>query len=454
MRIRRRNIASKAERDKWDLQFNQITKDIKWAITSGNTTPLTGSPNHTPGWVGCTTRSDQETPLLWLAFETLEPLLWDLAPADRLHAQFRIANTCVHELAHAVNAAIVPENYQLMRHPGPDRATINTSEPFFENDAISELGASAEKAVWGGRMETIATQGEGPLFQILGDRLNPGTVIHTYPSEKEYNSALAGSDITRTTGLDGPKVLNSELKACFNVVTESYPIPIYYYATIQKREFWEGPFMKYGPEVLSAWQWVTLGRRGPDIEMEYPLRSGDHNLRTPHAFRHGTNGGPPLYRDISPPKATNFDELIQPAGATPAQIFETQMETNRRGKAAAINNAFTNFHILKANNQPAPGPDQNFFQGPLPPTTSADMLMPPGVLCPRFPEIFGFWLTHWRTLAVHTMHVFLEPQIPENTLWHYIQNIKDASGKKAIDLSPEEFRCFCRLPECQDGIVR
>ncbi|KAN0108634.1 hypothetical protein V8E51_008376 [Hyaloscypha variabilis] len=76
-----------------------------------------------------------------IALELLQPLLRDdLTRAERILAQFRFAATLIHETAHAV--------WIMLRTGFPSPKP--TTEPYFEDEVLCELGWSLEDKIWGG----------------------------------------------------------------------------------------------------------------------------------------------------------------------------------------------------------------------------------------------------------------------------------------------------------------
>ena len=111
-----------------------------------------------------------------------------------LRLQFSVAITFAHELVHAVNHAVSMETY----------------EPFFEDDRISELGLAWEQTIFGGRVVAL-----GDI-----DARNPLGLIKwpmAWPEER--------SDIRLERGL--PKKTSTV-----------YFVPMTYIANIQQQAFW------------------------------------------------------------------------------------------------------------------------------------------------------------------------------------------------------------------------
>jgi hypothetical protein len=82
----------------------------------------------------------------------------DLNDCDRMGIQYHLATSIVHECTHAFNDYI-----SLSTRRGPSGVTgySETMEPYFEQEAMAELGCAMEKHVLGGMIESMNPYGGG-----------------------------------------------------------------------------------------------------------------------------------------------------------------------------------------------------------------------------------------------------------------------------------------------------
>ncbi|EKD17696.1 uncharacterized protein L3040_003578 [Drepanopeziza brunnea f. sp. 'multigermtubi'] len=156
----------------------------------------------------------------WLSLHEFELLLRDdLNSAERMSIEWSIANTISHEVMHAVDF--------LFTHLQGD---YETPEVYFDQEPLSELGFSFEKAVnLGSTMAMISV--DDTQIMPLGWFFS-----RCWPTAPDVAMADAGA-----VELINPGV---------QLFDEFFPIPISFYQDVQQEEFWSVGVQKFGHGLL------------------------------------------------------------------------------------------------------------------------------------------------------------------------------------------------------------
>ncbi|TEY46333.1 hypothetical protein BOTCAL_0316g00140 [Botryotinia calthae] len=177
---------------------------------------------------------DKENPcynvLLMLNVDFITPLIVDkyLNHAERYAISWRIAVVIVHELVHAIELV---RNY-----PSREVKVITppaSIEPYFEEEALAELGYSYENAVNGGYIETMLNG------TIWNNRPLGYWLVTPWPT---IEMILTYTSPTENPQLDGdPQPPNYKYL---------HPIPVTVYEDVQSISFWEHAVRPYGQKIL------------------------------------------------------------------------------------------------------------------------------------------------------------------------------------------------------------
>ncbi|KAF7953342.1 hypothetical protein EAE96_006553 [Botrytis aclada] len=167
---------------------------------------------------------------LMLNVDFITPLIVDkyLNHAERYAISWRIAVVIVHELVHAIELV---RNYpsrevKMMTPPA-------STEPYFEEEALAELGYSYENAVNGGYIETMLN---GTIWK---NRPLGYWLVTPWPT---MEMILAYTSSIENPQLDGdPQPPNHKYL---------HPIPVTVYEDVQSITFWEHAVRQYGHKIL------------------------------------------------------------------------------------------------------------------------------------------------------------------------------------------------------------
>ena len=188
--------------------------------------------------------------------------------AQILSMQFKIATSICHEIAHAVGHAAdlgllldaimesIFRELAIMGNAKREKERVKTNEPFFEDDAVAELGYCWEQAVLGGTIQW-ADQVDHPLFFC------------------KWPSFLTDGEHPRRKG--------------YKRTTTQYVVPMHYLRRLHKQEFWDG--IEAG-DTSALWIKKMVGIRvtnqDADIDpLGFPPREseGDSPTDGPDSFR-------------------------------------------------------------------------------------------------------------------------------------------------------------------------
>lgn len=211
------------------------------------------------GW----TRGTESTISIGLGnARTLREIATKGTVSQLLRVQFHVALTFAHELVHAVNHAVSMETY----------------EPFFEDQRIAELGHAWEQAVFGGR----------PAFLGPTDACNP-LIFGKWPTA--FREPRPEFTLERRL----PKKTHT-----------FFFIPMNFVVTVQQQEFWQGPTDRRTLKIPK--------RHGVQIPGEGPFdptwHSGDSSEGRHRGARHGKVTREDLddnWEDLEEPPSVLFD---------------------------------------------------------------------------------------------------------------------------------------------------
>ncbi|KAF5874816.1 uncharacterized protein Bfra_003265 [Botrytis fragariae] len=168
--------------------------------------------------------------VLMLNVDFITPLIVDkfLNHAEQYAISWRIAVVIVHELVHAIELV---RNYpsrevEMMTPP----ASI---EPYFEEEALAELGYSYENAVNGGYIETMLN---GTIWK---NRPLGYWLVTPWPTMEMI--------LTYTSSIENPQLDGDPQPPNHKYL---HPIPVTVYEDVQSMSFWEHAVRPYGHKIL------------------------------------------------------------------------------------------------------------------------------------------------------------------------------------------------------------
>ncbi|TGO52549.1 hypothetical protein BCON_0139g00150 [Botryotinia convoluta] len=168
--------------------------------------------------------------VLMLNVDFITPLIVDkyLNHVERYAISWRIAVVIVHELVHAIELV---RNYpsrevKMMTPP----ASI---EPYFEEEALAELGYSYENTVNGGYIETMLN---GTIWK---NRPLGYWLVKPWPTMEMI--------LTYTSSIENPQLDGDPQPPNYKYL---HPIPVNVYEDVQSISFWEHTVRPYGHKVL------------------------------------------------------------------------------------------------------------------------------------------------------------------------------------------------------------
>lgn len=194
---------------------------------------------------GLTTTETRVCIRVQLAKQEIAPLLRnDLTSSMRLAEQLAVANTLVHEMMHAYNSARNIHISNLLNDP-----EFIKPEPYFEDEVCSELGCSAESALFDGMMAGFLSWKSKPRL---------GYFHKNWPEPDP--------------GVLTPPVLTSPSRGPWSIYK---PLPVSYYEMIQSKDFWTSHFRSFGSirkvaPPLMAVQDTSMPRRDWSVQTTDP----------------------------------------------------------------------------------------------------------------------------------------------------------------------------------------
>ncbi|KAF7911867.1 uncharacterized protein EAE98_011810 [Botrytis deweyae] len=177
---------------------------------------------------------DRENPcyniVLMLNVDFITPLIVDkyLNHAERYAISWRIAVVIVHELVHAIELARNYPSREIKMMTPP--ASI---EPYFEEEALAELGYSYENAVNGGYIETMLN---GTIWK---NRPLGYWLVTPWPTMEMI--------LTYTSSIENPQLDGDPQPPNYKYL---HPIPVTVYEDVQSISFWEHAVRPYGHKIL------------------------------------------------------------------------------------------------------------------------------------------------------------------------------------------------------------
>ncbi|KAM0159349.1 hypothetical protein ACHAPG_003601 [Botrytis cinerea] len=168
--------------------------------------------------------------VLMLNVDFVTPLIVDkyLNHAERYAISWRIAVVIVHELVHAIELV---RNY-----PSREVKMITppaSIEPYFEDEALAELGYSYENAVNGGYIETMLN---GTIWK---NRPLGYWLVTPWPTMEMI--------LTYTSSIENPQLDGDPQPPNYKYL---HPIPVTVYEDVQSISFWEHAVRPYGQKIL------------------------------------------------------------------------------------------------------------------------------------------------------------------------------------------------------------
>ncbi|KAI9736493.1 MAG: hypothetical protein M1818_006003 [Claussenomyces sp. TS43310] len=217
------------ERERTHMKFIELSQALKFRIYNGNAGVESLRPKGSTGPEAVTYYDFREDgPRICLSYLLLSPLARkDLTVAETLLTRWTVAETLIHECAHAMG--------QYKRH-GHAWQVTDMSEAYFEDEVLDELGYSATYAMTNGFLVPIVplpTRGV-PTF---------GYFTRAWPDASDYSS----SGLAR-----GPLQEFADL----------YPVPIKWFEQVFQENFWDYQIRKFGVDALHYGP-LTNGRRLP-----------------------------------------------------------------------------------------------------------------------------------------------------------------------------------------------
>ncbi|TGO91491.1 hypothetical protein BPOR_0026g00150 [Botrytis porri] len=177
---------------------------------------------------------DKENPcyniVLMLNVDFITPLIVDkhLNHAERYAISWRIAVVIVHELIHAIELVRIHPSREVKMMTPP--ASI---EPYFEEEALAELGYSYENAVNGGYIETMLND------TIWKNRPLGYWLVTPWPTMEMI--------LTYTSSIENPQLDGDPQPPNYKYL---HPIPVTVYEDGQSISFWEHAVRPYVHKVL------------------------------------------------------------------------------------------------------------------------------------------------------------------------------------------------------------
>ncbi|KAH7354934.1 hypothetical protein BKA65DRAFT_593035 [Rhexocercosporidium sp. MPI-PUGE-AT-0058] len=203
-------------RTRFDRIINELTTSCNYQLgfCKARVDPWDDS-NCNKYW-GITHEDNFQNIFTFLLYEEVEPLLRpDLTDAERMGAEWNIANTIVHEVCHAF--------WMVQKNRSP---VIN--EAYFEDEPVAELGFAMERAVFGGVADPMI---EGTDITSIGYWLGI------------ENTALDLAFRSTDPLLASPSLLLTQ--TCF-------PIKAEFFEDMQQEDFWMPNIALYGMSALHA----------------------------------------------------------------------------------------------------------------------------------------------------------------------------------------------------------
>lgn len=211
-----------------------------------------------------------------------------------LNLQFRMAVTLVHELAHAVNAAVdtnlIPLNNEIIL---TGTASSKIYEPWYEDQRLAELGFAYENEVFGGAIQPLPNMKPDPLSSIDSShpvfvQKWPGTVSDVYPKRR-------GSKLTMTM----------------------YLVSMHFIHNIQQQSFWDyhSSYRDVSKLRVEKTIGVRIQSREPDIDSTWdPESSSEGRWATDddyHVYRDEQGGDESVYSPANTSIAATLNSRLQ-----------------------------------------------------------------------------------------------------------------------------------------------
>ncbi|KAF8865029.1 hypothetical protein BDZ45DRAFT_471392 [Acephala macrosclerotiorum] len=364
------DIHSKVQR-----QLEKLNQVIDFRIANGM---MMDPPNILGGYnaSGQTIpQSAQERITVDITRELIEPLLNDkITTAERLLCIFVLAVTMIHELAHAVWNTIKDEH-------------ASELEPYFEDEAVCELGFSLQKAIWNSIEHPILGTNRANAIGLPHAALNS----YNWPSfqdEDGYNSPLL------------------KIKPKDWDITTYVPINLDYFFDVNCLEFWKTYVRKNDPSSIhfgSKYWGIRYDRIKQSETVGYAKKAVEEK----------------------------DDIIIDASKMTEAEIVRARREDARRIRGREIIRQISTLRA-KAQKVEAGVTDPSDGYSLRSAFLSNGNTLLPTPPCPRFNEIRQFLFVTRSTLAWDSLHF----RIPDYVLYAYIKR----DGGLQIDF--EEWRDF------------
>ncbi|TVY46902.1 hypothetical protein LOCC1_G002198 [Lachnellula occidentalis] len=232
---------------------------LQWGFRIPNEDPIdgladpVGSRAHGQTFWDC----DRTKFMISLNITNVEPLLnQNLTDAERLNGQFFVAVTILHEImasgGHATWMARCEQDFNLHTHLA--------GSPYFEDEALAEMGFSMENNIFGGIPEAM---GETNYRQ---DHNSPHLGIW-------LTAPFMGLPFVSMSDQDMPVLTHPPLSK-YNTV---FPYKVTFVEDMHQEEFWEGAARKYGLQVFHS-RALPVGARITYLDSEHCQKSRRYRL--------------------------------------------------------------------------------------------------------------------------------------------------------------------------------
>ncbi|KAG4429548.1 hypothetical protein IFR05_014971 [Cadophora sp. M221] len=217
-----------------------------------------------------------------LAIELAQPLLRDdLTTAELMGLRFRLATTLVHEFAHATRRAI-----ELLNIGPASRLKDNTlTEPYYQNEPLSELGCSFSSQFWGGNNFSMMRQ--------IYNRGGPGLPNLGFFQNSFFTSRNAGYSTSRGAPSLPPPVSAGELDPFYTY--DFWVVLTSWYGGLFDQELWEVQLRSMAKDALKMGP-LKYGARTVDGALavsRISFNRAGRNIREALSLRPSSSGTPP-----------------------------------------------------------------------------------------------------------------------------------------------------------------
>ncbi|KAF8852702.1 hypothetical protein BDZ45DRAFT_749282 [Acephala macrosclerotiorum] len=282
-----------------------------------------------------------------LASEAVLPLLRDdLSISERLLQQFLVAKTLCHESMHAFGDYI--------RTTMPNIPPAG-SEPFFEDEIMSELGRSWENSTFGGMVAPLHERDLANFHELA-----LGAVVSEWPGWMNFGKGQFGTSATKTRYRRHETVIDGQ-----NHIL--WPLHLVFVESLQQQSYWRHEVVKYGSKALVPPRIFGFRRQKGMDRTQYVTDGQFQRWVTKQGLvLTPTQNAAQEARDLKILEAQTRADYLR----AELNIQDAERKARRQGSVAALDQKELDFHVetldeCKKNraNPTIPGDDVKAWEG-------------------------------------------------------------------------------------------